>query len=185
MDTTKPIRIVGIGGSTRQGSQSLLALKAVLSLAEAAGAQTVLADVRELNLPMYNSELKLEQYPQTLAWLIDEVRQADAFIACSPTYHGTVSGAVKNVFDCLDLLGSGYFGTKPFGLMAVGGGALNVINGLHHTVRALNGMAIPIALGLAHSPINEATGQFSDEGTAKRAVQMIDQLTNVARCLRQ
>ena len=185
MDNTKPIRILGIGGSTRQGSQSLLALKAVLSLAEHAGAQTALADVREMNLPMYTSGWTVEQYPQALADLIAEARQADAFLACSPTYHGTVSGAVKNVFDCLDLLGGDYFDGKPFGLMAVGGGSLNVINGLHHTVRALNGMAIPTVLGLSHGPVDEATGQFSDEGTAKRAAQMIDQLMNVARCLRQ
>ena len=184
MDTPTPIRILGIGGSTRQGSQSLLALQAALALAADAGAETILADVRELNLPMYNSEMKLADYPQTLAWLIAEVRQADAFLACSPTYHGTVSGAVKNVFDCLDLLGSDYFDGKPFGLIAVGGGALNVINSLHHTVRALNGMAIPTVLGLPHSPVDTATGQFSDQGTAKRAAQMVEQLTNLAQRLR-
>ncbi len=185
MDATNPIRILGIGGSTRQGSQSLLALNAALTLAENAGAEAVLADVRALNLPLYNSEWKLEDYPPTLAWLIDEVRQADAFLVCSPTYHGTVSGAVKNVFDCLDLLGGDYFNTKPFGLMAVGGGAQNVINSLHHTVRALNGMAIPTVLGLPHSPVDEATRQFSDEGVLKRASQMLDQLTDLAQRLRK
>lgn len=105
MDTIhpRPIRILGIGGSTRQNSTSLALLKATLNLAEQAGAQTVLAD-RALGLPIYNPDHPLGDYPDPDRPL-DEVRMADAYLLCSPTYHGTVAGGVKNAFfDALNFL---------------------------------------------------------------------------------
>jgi len=99
-------RLLVIGGSTRAGSLSLRALQAALRLAEEAGARTVLADVRALDVPLYNADRRLEDYPPTLAWLLREARAADAYILCSPTYHGTVAGAVKNVLDALNFLAS-------------------------------------------------------------------------------
>lgn len=60
---TEPVRILGIGGSTRRGSMSLLALTVALRIAEENGAQTSLAAVRDLDLPMYNGERHLSDYP--------------------------------------------------------------------------------------------------------------------------
>lgn len=47
---SKP-RVVGIGGTLREESTSLLALEAALRAAEEAGATTDLLDLRELDLP--------------------------------------------------------------------------------------------------------------------------------------
>jgi NAD(P)H-dependent FMN reductase len=69
--------------------------------------------------------------------------RADAYILCSPTYHGTITGAMKNALDVLDYLAMGTpvdpaqtFKGKPVALMACGGGGQNVINALYHTTRA-------------------------------------------------
>ena len=137
-----PVRVLGIGGSTRHGSMSLLSLTIALKVASEVGAETRLAAVRDLDLPMYNGELHLSDYPPSLHWLLDEVRAADAFIICSPTYHGTISGAVKNVLDSLEFLAADqprYLGGKAVALLGYGGAsAMNVINSLYHTVRTLN-----------------------------------------------
>jgi FMN reductase len=178
--SSTPIRILGIGGSTRRGSLSLALLKATLGLAEEAGARTVLADVRELNLPMYDDDRPLAEYPATLRWLMDEVRAADAYLLCSPTYHGTVAGGVKNALDALNFLWDAdppYFGGKVVGLLALGGaGATNVINSLHHATRAMNGLTSPTAAIIGESALDPERGTLRDENAERRLRQLATEI---------
>ena len=180
----RPIRLLGIGGSTRRGSHSLVALKAALRLAEQAGAQTTLADVRELNLPVYNADWQVADYPPTLAWLLDEARAADGFIFCSPTYHGTISGAVKNVLDALDFMVSDdppNLGGKPVGLVAYGGqSAVNVLNALHHAVRGLNGHATKTFVAVPSSAFDDRWVDVTEEGVLKRLGTMVTEVIEYA-----
>ena len=81
-----PLRILGIGGGMSERSRSRVVLRAALQLAEDQGAITTLADVRALDLPIYDADLPLEDYPASLAWLLDEVRAADGYILCSPSF---------------------------------------------------------------------------------------------------
>ena len=69
---SRALRLLGIGGSMRARSLSRRVLQAALRLAEEAGARSVLADVRALDLPLYNADRRLEDYPPTLAWLLHE-----------------------------------------------------------------------------------------------------------------
>ena len=181
------MRILGIGGSMREGSRSAAALRAALELAEGAGARTVLADVRGLRLPVYDPDLPLGAYPPELSWLLDEVRAADAYILCSPTYHGTVAGGVKNALDALNFLGGEtprYLGGKVVGLMALGAGSANVLNALHHTARALNGLSAPAVVSVPDSAMDPETGWVRDEAVRKRLKAMTDQVIELTRRLR-
>jgi FMN reductase len=100
--------LVGLGGSLREKSYSRAALREALRIAEAEGAATEMLDVRELNLPMFVPDLPIEGYPSSqqasITRLIETCRRADAMIWSSPTYHGTVSGVVKNALDFIELL---------------------------------------------------------------------------------
>jgi FMN reductase len=190
MDTSPfaPIRILGIGGSTRRGSLSLALLKATLGLAEEAGARTVLADVRELDLPMYDDDRPLAEYPATLRWLLEEVRAADAYLLCSPTYHGTVAGGVKNALDALNFLWDAdppYFGGKVVGLLALGGaGAANVINSLHHATRAMNGLTAPTTAIIGESALDPERGTLRDENAERRLRQLATEVIALTHRLR-
>jgi FMN reductase len=181
-----PIRILGIGGSTRQGSKSLTLLQTALRVAEDAGASTTLANVRELALPIFDDDLPREASPPALFQLIDDARAADAYVLCSPTYHGTVSGAVKNALDALNFMGDDdppYFAGKAVALMALGGGgAANVLTSLHHTARALNGLTIPTVVISGGSAIRE--GAVTDEMVQRRVGWMIEELLDLAARLR-
>ena len=183
------VRILGIGGSTRRGSRSLGALRAALDLATAAGAETVLAEVRELDLPLYDEERPLVDYPPSLAQLFAAVRAADAYILCSPTYHGTIAGGVKNALDALNPLGDDtppYFGGKPVALMALGGGgAANVLTSLHHATRALNGLTIPTTVIVPGAVVAVESGRVRDEGVERRLRRMVEELLDVADRLRR
>ncbi len=184
----RPVRVLGIGGSMRRQSLSRGLLQATLAMANAAGAETILADVRELNLPIYNPDIPLEDYPAPMTWLVERARAADAFIFCSPTYHGTVSGVVKNALDALDFLVDDtprYLGGKPVGLVALGGGsAANVITALGHAARGLNALTIPTAVtasgrGIALDPLT-----VNDDGTRDRLERLVRELISITRRLR-
>lgn len=184
---TKPLRILGIGGSMRQGSLSRIALAAALRRAEDAGAKTVLADVRGLDLPLYVAEHVRDEDPPSLGWLLAEVRAADAYILCSPTYHGTLSGAVKNALDVLDLLGDDdppYFGGKVVGLMALGGGAANVLNALQHAARALGGLTSPTVVAVPNRAVDPAIDEVGDEAVRRRLDRMVHEMIDLTRRLR-
>ena len=60
------LRVVGIGGTLREGSRSLAALRRALDAAEEAGAEVELLDLRELGLPMYEPGLSLEEYGENV-----------------------------------------------------------------------------------------------------------------------
>lgn len=185
--SSREIRILGIGGTMRADSLSLKALQAALSLAAERGAQTVLADVRELDLPMYNPERALESYPSTLPWLMDEVRKADALILCSPSYHGTITGVLKNVLDALNFLNQDeprYFGGKVVGLMALGANSGNVLNDLHHSTRGLNGLSAPRTVLVPGQVIDRETGEITDVGVTNRLTSMVEQVIDLAKRLR-
>jgi NAD(P)H-dependent FMN reductase len=183
----EPLRILGLGGSTRLGSKSLVLLQTALQQAEAAGAIVELADVRSLALPIYDEDVPLEEYPPALHALLAAAREADAYILCSPTYHGTLSGAVKNALDALNFLSDNeprYFAGKPVATMALGGGgAANTLTGLQHAARGLNGLVIPTVVIAGTSAVSD--GQIREEQVQIRLRWMVDELLELARRLRR
>lgn len=121
----KPL-LVGLGGTLRQRSYSRAALQAALRLAEARGTQIELLDLRELDLPMYVPDLPIEGYPErhrpAITRLLEACRNADAMLWASPTYHGTLSGVLKNALDFVELLSEdtpSYLSGRAVGLIAV------------------------------------------------------------------
>src|SRR5262245_29588375 len=116
--------IVGLGGGMRAKSYSRMALQAALKIAEEHGAETALLDVFQLQLPMYLPDEPIEVYPEehgpSISQLIEQCRRCTAMVWASPTYHGTVSGAVKNALDFIELMHEDdppYLTGKPVGLI--------------------------------------------------------------------
>jgi NAD(P)H-dependent FMN reductase len=91
------IKILGVAGSMRAGSNSARALGIVLEAARARGAETRLLDLRAADLPVYRPQ----DTPQTAGTLEADaaVNWAEAFVLASPDYHGSMSGAMKNFLD--------------------------------------------------------------------------------------
>jgi FMN reductase len=184
MDDGRPVRLLGIGGSTREVSMSRIALMATLRVAEEQGAETRIAPVRELNLPLWNSDLTFDDYPPTLGHLLNEVRAADGLVLNSPTYHGTISGAMKNTLDLLDFLGSDdppYLNGKPVALVGYGGAsAMNVINSLYHAVRALGGTVVPTVVVLSRDQLDTETATITDANAHRRVSGMLREVIDLA-----
>jgi NAD(P)H-dependent FMN reductase len=180
-----PIRILGIGGEMSDQSRSRIALQSALRLAEDAGATTILADVLDLDLPLFNPEWTPENHPTSIDLLLEEVPKADAYIICSPDYYFTVSGAVKNALDMFSLLAEqGYLGGKPVGLMATGVAVGNVITALNHAAHSLNGLVVPTPGGVPDIVIDLATESITNEPARQRLVKMVGEVIDLAQRLR-
>lgn len=157
-----PLRVVGLGGSLRAGSTSRAALRRALEGAASAGAETLLLDLRELELPLYNPDD--DEPTEQAARLIESCYAADGLIWSSPLYQGTISGALKNAIDWLHVLGGRdppYLHDKVIGLVSAAGGmqGLQAINTMEFAVRALRGWAVPYVV-----PIVAATRVFDSAG---------------------
>lgn len=162
MEATRP-RIVGVGGSLRDGSSSLAALRAVLNAAHAEGAVVELLDVRHLDLPPYGRPGA--GIPAGAARLREAVDGAHGMVWSSPLYHGTVSGTFKNALDWLQLLADAdppFLTGKPVGLVATAGGVqgLQAVNTMEYVVRALRGWTVPFVV-----PVARAHAVFAADGT--------------------
>ena len=185
---TGPVRILGIGGTTSAKSWSLVPLQEAIRKAEALGCETTLATVYDLNLPLLHTEWRLEDYPPTLSWLLDQVRRADGIIICSPTYHGTISGAIKNVLDLLIFLGKDnppYLGGTPVGLMAYGGmTAMGVLQALTHCVRGLKGISIPTHIAVPEDCIDRERVTIKNPKIEHRLDLMVAELVSFSTHLR-
>ena len=161
----RSLRVVGIGGTLREGSTSLGALRRALSAAEEAGAEVELLDLRELGLPMYEPGRPLDGYGPEVRRFVEAVRGADALILSTAAYHGTLAGVTKNALDFAQFLSRGerpYFDGRVVGLISTAGGeqaASYATEALVHTVHALRGVVAPLTVA-----IPKAWQRFDDEG---------------------
>ena len=120
--TERPL-ILGIGGTLRNQSTGQKALAHVLARAEERGARTELISGQALDLPLYSPE-SVERSEAAMR-LVARLRDCDGVVVCSPAYHGSVSGLVKNALDYTEDMNRDarvYFDGLPVGCIACGAG---------------------------------------------------------------
>ncbi|MGF1542668.1 MAG: NADPH-dependent FMN reductase [Pleurocapsa sp.] len=161
------VKIVGITGSLRQGSYSVLALKQAADRVQALGAEVEVIDLKDLKLPFCDGGDEYPDYPD-VEILRDKVKAAGGLILATPEYHGSVSGVLKNA---LDLMSFEHLSGKVAGLISVLGGQSNsnALNDLRVIIRWVHGWVIPeqVAIGQAWQAF-DGEGKLTDEKLAKR-----------------
>lgn len=144
--------IVGIGGTLRAGSASEQALRASLRAAEAAGAETALLSGTQLELPHYAPQTSMRH--AMAGRLVDLVRRCDGLIVATPSYHGGISGLVKNAIDYIEDLREDerpYLDGRAVGCIVCAAGWQAVgatLSSLRSTVHALRGWPTPLGVGI-------------------------------------
>jgi FMN reductase len=159
---TKPL-IVGIGGTTRPGSTTELALKVSLAASEAAGAEIQLFDGAFLAALPHYDPAGARTAEETA--FVAACRAADGFVLASPGYHGGVSGLVKNAIDLMEEMRAdsrSYVDGCAVGCIATaygpqGGGP--VLAGLRAIIHALRGWPTPCGAFVQSGP-----GLFDPKG---------------------
>ncbi|WP_040919319.1 NADPH-dependent FMN reductase [Saccharomonospora glauca] len=165
MTATRTIRVLGLGGSLRNGSQSERALRLALAGAEEAGAVTTALTGEALRLPFYDAGVS--ERSELAVRLVEAVREADGVIVVSPGYHGALSGLVKNALDYIEDLREDsrpYLHGRAVGLIAVAHGwqaAVTTLNQMRTIAHALRGWPTPLG-----GAVNSAEVKFDEVGGA-------------------
>ena len=169
------LKVVGIGGTLRDGSTSLGALRRALAASDEAGAEIELLDLNELKLPMYEPRKPLREYGDNVWRLVEAMREADALLLSTASYHGTLAGVTKNALDYAQFLGKEehpYFDGKVVGLISTAGGeqaATNANAAMVHTVHALRGVVAPLMVGVTRAwQRTDEEGDITDERYGRR-----------------
>ena len=154
--TQTPLRILGLSGEYRPTSKSGMMVNLALSYAELKGAEVLFWDCAEKPLPFVGEDGCWEN--ANVKEFQELASSCDAFLICSPEYHGTMSGVMKNTFDWLY---DKHVGGKVFGLMSTLGGMQNsnTLNHMRIMLRWLHAWPVPEQLAVGH--VKEA---FDDEG---------------------
>ncbi|HMK58578.1 MAG TPA: NAD(P)H-dependent oxidoreductase [Nitrososphaeraceae archaeon] len=137
--------ILEIAGSLRLNSYSTRALKLVLEKAATKYAsETNLIDLSEMELPIYNPNISSEN-DKILTYVTREVIKADSYVLASPDYHGSMSGAMKNLLDYYWK----EFAGKTFGyIVASHEKGLTVMDQMRTAVRQCYGWSMPYGISI-------------------------------------
>lgn len=169
--------IVGIGGTTRIGSSSETALRYALAAAERLGASTEMIVGPLLDLPMYDPSD--EHRSPSARRLVQSLRRADGVIISTPSYHGALSGVIKNALDYVEDMrvdARPYFDGRAVGVIVTAFGAQalgTTLVGVRSIVHALRGWPTPFGAAL-----NSQNKPFENGLPANRDVEL--QLETVA-----
>jgi FMN reductase len=169
--------IVGLGGTTRVGSTSERALAAALAEAVALGCDTELFGSSRMPSEPYDPG-RPERSGEALA-LVAALRRADGVIIATPSYHGGLSGLVKNAIDFVeDMRGDTrpYFEGRAVGCIvcAEGPQALgSTLLSLRSIVHALRGWPTPYGAAINSRDAPFGNADKPADPAALKACQMV------------
>ena len=171
--------VLGVAGSTRQGSYSTRALKIALEHVKKHGAEVRLLELNRIVLPLYDpsapASREVEHAAEAIAW-------ADAFILASPDYHGSMSGALKNFLDHF----YEEFAGKMFGyVVASHEKGLTVMDQMRTAVRQCYGWSIPYGVSINGEQDFNAKGEIINHILARRINMAARDLSVYGKLIRE
>lgn len=136
MSSRSPARIVFVSGSIRTTSLTRRMLKLLETRVKDRGLDAHFVCAREFDLPLFQTPAS-QDCPNAELWR-GLVRDSHGLIVGSPEYHGSFTGALKNMIDYLDFP---HIEGKPVGLIAAAGGpkaGISTLSAMRLTFRALH-----------------------------------------------
>ncbi len=128
------IRVLAIGGSLRQGSYNHLLLEQARRQAPE-GMEIEIADLSDV--PLYNSDVQAQGFPESVRRLAAQVAQADAFLIATPEYNYSIPGVLKNAIDWLSRVPEAPFQGKPVAIASASMSGLGGVRAQYHLRQVL------------------------------------------------
>jgi chromate reductase len=166
-DALPAVRLLLIAGSAREGALSVRLRDAARQVADAAGAQTALLDLRALALPIYDGDIEASQgVPAAAQTLRDAIANHDGVLIVTPEYNGFPTPLLINAFDWLSRLKDGLATTadKPVALLASSPGLLGGLRALNFLRQYLQ-MAFQMLVLPRQQAVAKANEAFAADGT--------------------
>lgn len=156
----KPIRVLGIAGSLRDGSFNRGTLRAAKELAPD-GMEIEIFDLE--GIPGFNQDQEADP-PERAAELKRRVREADAIIFVTPEYNYSISGVLKNAIDWASRpYGDSAWDGKPAAIMGASGGAVATARA-QYDLRKMMVFLNMFPLNQPEVMIGNAGEKFDDKG---------------------
>jgi NAD(P)H-dependent FMN reductase len=175
----RPLRILGICGSTREHSRSALAVKLCLEMAAQRGGEGRILDLRATELPLYRPDREASSDHLTKASA--DVDWADAMILATPDYHGSMSGVMKNFLDYY----WEEFAGKLFGYICTSHEkGLTVMDHMRTVVRQCYGWSLPYGVSLDSRADFDADDQIKNAAVERRLKMMAHDLVVYGAAIR-
>lgn len=162
-----PLELLLIAASARNASLNVKLRDAARQVADAAGAQTSVLDLRALALPLYDGDIEAAHgVPVGAATLRDAIGEHDALLIVSPEYNGFPPPVLINAFDWLSRLPDGLKITadKPVALLAASPGALGGLRAMNF-LRAYLQMAFQMLVVPQQQALGKAKEAFAADGS--------------------
>lgn len=184
------VKILVFAGSAREGSLNKMFARLAAEAIRGAGAQATFLDLRDLPMPLFDSDLEANGGMPANAKVFKEALLAhDGLLICSPEYNSSVTPLLKNAIDWASRAAPGEtalaaFQGKVAALLSASPGALGGLRGLVH-LRAILGnigvLVLPeqLALGKAHEAF-DAAGKLKDAKTQASLASIAAKLANTA-----
>lgn len=172
------MKILGFAGSLRSGSYNKIIVKNALKIAEDLGAETVFLDLRDMKMPLYDTDIETSHYPKEAEKFKEVIRRADAVVISSPEYNRSIPGVLKNALDWVSRpQGKNAFENKPTALITASNGFKGGARAMDHLVPVMeNGLGA--RLTKSRVKISEMITKLDDKGnmTDKETIESIKEL---------
>lgn len=171
-------------GSLRTESLNRKLVAVAKGLLEKNGSEVTVADLRELQIPVYDGDIEAKGIPEGVQKLGNLIRGADSLVISSPEYNASIAGSLKNTIDWVSRLRPVPLEGKPVFLMGASPGGFGSIRALGATrapFDTLSAFVYPqtFALPKAHEAFTPEGG-LKDAGTEKRLKETLEKFTAFA-----
>lgn len=177
------VRILGISGSLRKASFNTALLHAAQELAPP-DLQLDIADISQI--PLYNTDVQAQGFPEVVQKLGEQIRAADGLLFATPEYNYSLSGVMKNTIDWISRLKDQPFAGKTAAICGASVSLLGTARAQYHLrqigvyvdLRFLNKPEVMV--GTAHERF-DAEGKLTHEPTRKFVGDLMVALRDAAR----
>jgi FMN reductase len=180
--TVHSTKILGIAGSLRVNSNSTRGLKLVLQNASTKYfAETSIVDLRQEVLPIFDPSNRSEA-DQVVMDVTRKIVMADGYLLASPDYHGSMSGAIKNLLDYYWK----EFAGKTFGyIVASHEKGLTVMDQMRTAVRQCYGWSLPYGVSIHGDHDFNNRGEIANNSLILRLEMLARDLVVYSKLLRE
>jgi FMN reductase len=178
--------IVGLGGTPRAGSTTERCLRLSLDHAQALGCRTLMISGPALPTDIYEFDPSVRT-PEAMA-LVQALREADGLILASPSYHGSISGLLKNALDYAEDLRQDrrvYLQDRAVGCIVCAEGAQalgSTLMAMRSVVHALRAWPTPFGAAV-HTAVRpfDGQGRVVDESVRRACETVAEEVVAFAR----
>ncbi len=180
-----PVQVAAICGSLSEQNATKMALNVALRGASELRANIHLIELRDYEL-VFIGKVPEDEYPADVFRLREEIKASHGILLGTPEYYGSLSGALKSMFD---LMRPEEFEGKVVGLIGVAGGhtgAINSLNAMRTIGRNLHCWVLPQEVSIADSKqlFNE-DGTVTDPAVEERLLDIGRQVVKLATVQRR